>query len=103
MGLTEESMKAKQKEMSKMYALSFVAALVTAFVLTHMMALSENFYGYSGIQTGLTTGFWIWLGFVMPVQMIEAIYGGKKWMLFYLNTGHQLTAILAMGVVLGLM
>ena len=103
MGLTAESLKSKQKEMGKMYALSFVAALVMAYVLFHVMAMSMNFFHYDKLMTGLTSAFWMWLGFVMPVQMTDTIFGGKKWMLFAINTGHQLVSLLAMGLVMGLM
>lgn len=103
MGYTKESMAKAQKEMGPLYALSFVAALVTAFMLSHVMALSEHFYGYPPVMTGVTTAFFMWLGFVAPVQMTDVIFGNKKWMLFVINTGYQLTALLAMGLVIGLL
>ena len=99
-GHTEESLKQTQKEMGKLYGLSFVLALITGYVLAHVMGLSQDFYGYSRVQTGLTSGFWMWLGFIMPVQLTDAIFGAKKWRLFGLNTAYQLVAILAMGLVL---
>jgi hypothetical protein len=101
MGYTSASLKKAQQEMGKMYALSFAAALVTAFVLTHMMALSRNFYGYGTVTTGITTAFWVWLGFVAPVQMTDVLFGSKKWELFAINTGYQLLSLVSMGIVLG--
>ena len=103
MGITKESMKEAQKEMGKMYALSFVATLVTAYVLFHVMTFSENFYDYTSLQTGFTTAFWVWLGFVAPVQMTDVLFGGKKWNLFFINAGYQLASLLAMGVAMGLL
>jgi hypothetical protein len=103
MGLTAEHMKQAQKEMGKMYFLSFVVTLVTAYVLLHVMTLSENYFHYSKVQTGLTTAFWVWLGFVAPVQLTDVLFGGKKWKLFVINTGYQLASLLAMGVVMGLL
>lgn len=99
-GHTEASMKAAQKQMGMMYGLSFVLALVTAYVLYHVMALSENFFHYPMLQTGLTTAFWSWLGFVAPVQATDVIFGNKKWELFGINTGYQLVSLLVMAVVL---
>ena len=61
MGYTEESMKKAQKEMGKTYAISFVLALVTAYVLSHVMTLSENFFNTDMLSTGLTSAFWMWL------------------------------------------
>ena len=103
MGFTKETMAGAKKEMGKMYALSFVATLVMAYVLVHVMTFSENFYHYSSVQTGLTSAFWVWLGFVAPVQMTDVLFGGKKWNLFFINTGYQLASLLAMGVTLGLL
>lgn len=103
MGYTKQSMQADQKKMAPYYALSFVAALVMAYVLSHVMAFSQNFYNYTAVMTGLSTGFFMWLGFVGPVQMTDVIFGKKSWNLYFINTGYQLVSLLAMGVVIGLM
>jgi hypothetical protein len=102
MGHTATSLKKAQQEMGKMYAMSFVAALVTAYVLSHIMMLSRHFFGYGPVVTGITTAFWAWLGFVAPVQMTDVLFGNKKWELFAINTGYQLVSLLFMGVVIGL-
>lgn len=103
MGYTKESMAKEQKQAGPWYALSFIAALVTAFMLAHVMALSEHFYGYTPLTTGLTSAFFMWLGFVAPVQLTDVIFGSKKTKLFLINTGYQLTALVVMGVVLGIL
>lgn len=103
MGYTEKSIKEDQAAMGKTYAVSFVVALVTAYVLYHVMVMSENYFHYPMLQTGLTSGFWMWLGFVAPVQLTDVLFGKKKLNLFYINTGYQLVTLLAMGAVLGIM
>ncbi len=105
MGFTTEGIKKAQKEMGKWYGVSFVLALVTAYVLTHVMAMAMNFFHYSPVSTGLTSAFWMWLGFIMPVQATGVIFGkehGKdQWKIFGINTGYQLVSLLVMGVVIG--
>lgn len=101
MGYTQKDFEKEQKKMGMMYGLSFVLALVTAYVLSHVMALSMNFYSYAPVSTGTTSAFWMWLGFVMPVQATDVLFGKKVWKLFYINTGYQLASLLTMGVVLG--
>src|SRR3989344_4363837 len=101
MGYTAESLQQKQKEMAKMYMLSFIATLVTAYMLSHVMTLSINTFGFNSVMTGFTTAFSIWLGFVAPVQLTDVLFGSKKWSLFAINTGYQLVSLLAMGVVIG--
>jgi hypothetical protein len=107
MGFTKESLKKTQKEMGKYYSISFVVSLVTAYVLYHVMAMSENFFHYDWVMTGIISAFWMWLGFVMPVQITSVLFAKEhtsdQWKLFGLNTVYQLLSLLAMGVVLGLM
>ena len=102
MGYSQEDMKPKGKQMPKMYLTSYILSLVTAYVLYHVMSLSLNFFNYSAVVTGLTSGFWMWLGFVMPVQATDYLFGKKKLELVCINTGYQLVSLLVMGVVIGL-
>lgn len=102
-GYTEASLKKAQSEMGKYYGLSFVVSLITAYVLNHVMVMSEAFFGLPMLQTGLTTAFWMWLGFVFPVQTTNTIFGEKNWKLLGIDTGYQLIAILGMAVTLALM
>lgn len=99
-GLTKASMEKAQKEMGKYYGMSFVVSLVTAYMLAHVMGLSEYFYNYPAIQTGLTTALSMWAGFVMPVQLTATIFGDKNWKLFGIDTGYQLASLMVMGLVL---
>jgi hypothetical protein len=103
MGHTKESIEKEKVNMGKTYGTSFVLALVTAYVLSHTMSLSQNFYNYSAVTAGLSSAFWMWLGFIMPVQATDVLFGSKKFKLFLINTGFQLASVLVMGVVLGLM
>ena len=100
-GYSEASLKAEQKKMGPLYGLSFIVALVTAYVLSHIMAFAMNFYHYDPIMAGLTSAFWAWFGFVMPVQVTGVIFGDKKWKLLAIDTGYQLVSLLTMGVVIG--
>ncbi|HSX57958.1 MAG TPA: DUF1761 domain-containing protein [Candidatus Saccharimonadales bacterium] len=103
-GYTPEKLKGMQKEMGKWYALSFVAALITGYILFHIITLSLNFYHYSNEMTGIITAFWVWLGFLMPVQLTATIFSdNKNFKLFAMDTFHQLLSIVAMGAVIGLM
>lgn len=102
-GLTKASLSKAQKEMGKLYGLSFVVSLVTAFVLSHVMSLSNSFYGYPMLTTGIMTALWMWVGFMMPVQLTGTIFGNKNWKLLAIDTGYQLASLLSMALVLSLM
>jgi hypothetical protein len=103
MGYTKESIEKEKTNMGKTYGISFVLALLTAYVLSHVMGLSQNFYHYDAVMTGVTSAFWMWLGFIMPVQATDVLFGNKKIKLFAVNTGYQLVSVIVMGIVLGVM
>lgn len=102
-GLTSEKLKKEQKEMGKWYIFTFILALITAYVLAHVISLSMNFFNYPKVQTGLTSAFWMWFGFVMPVQASATIFGNKNWKLFGIDTGYQLVSLLVMGIAVGML
>lgn len=101
-GYTEETLKATQAEMGKWYAVSFVGSLLMAYILAHVAHLSDAFFGYGLLPAALSSAFFMWLGFVMPVQLTQQIFGEKKWKLLAIDTGYQLASLLAMGLIIGL-
>ena len=62
---------------------------------------SMNFYNYPPVTTGVMSAFYMWLGFVLPVQATDQIFGKKNFKLLAINSGYQLLALLAMGLVIG--
>ncbi|MEK7165235.1 MAG: DUF1761 domain-containing protein [Patescibacteria group bacterium] len=99
MGLSEDKMAAAKKEMGKMYALSFVGALIMGYVLGMVVKMAYS----TTVVGGMKVGFGVWLGFIAPVQLTDTIFSGKKWNLLYLNSGYQLVSTMVMGAVLVLM
>lgn len=99
--LSKEEQRKMQQKMMPWYGLTFVISLVTAYVLAHVMFLSQNFFAYTPLMTGLTTAFFMWLGFMMPVRLYNEIFGGNNWKLFGIDTGYSLVSLLATGAVLG--
>jgi len=92
--------KAKLAEMQKgagrMYAASFVASLVSAFVLGKFIEITT----VSTAPYGMKVGFAIWLGFVTTVQFTAFLFERKPFRLYAINTGYQLVCYLAMGAIL---
>src|SRR5947209_2604489 len=91
---------AKIKEMRKSagraYLGSFLASLVSAFVL----ALFFNWLGVIDVRFGLCVAFHVWLGFVATVQLTGVLFMKQSWKLFAMNTGYQLVCYLVMGAIL---
>ena len=104
MGWTQQSMDDMKKKtnMGMMYGIQFVGSLVMAFVLAHALTFAMAYLNESGVQAGLMTGFWNWLGFIAPVTLGSVLWEGKSWKLWALNNAHYLVSLCVMGVILAL-
>ena len=51
--------KVRSSEMATMMGLTFLASLVTAYVLAHVTYLSNHFFGGSFLASALQTAFWL--------------------------------------------
>jgi hypothetical protein len=93
--------KAKLAEMQKSagpsYAISFIASLLAAAVLSKIITISSVATPVYGMKIALA----IWLGFVTTVQLTGAIFSRQPAKLYAINTGYQLVCFLAMGAILG--
>jgi hypothetical protein len=103
LGISQKEIQKKQAEMGKLYIVSMILAFVMAFVLSHVYHMSRELYDVSLVMTGLTTGFAMWFGFILPVQMNDFIYQGRPLKLVMINTGYQLVTLLVMGVIVSLL
>lgn len=91
---------AMKKEMMKSYTLTTLASLVMAYVLSHTLVFASTYMKVEGISVGWSTGFWMWLGFVVPVSLNSVLWENKPWKLFGINVGYHLVNLLLMGSVL---
>lgn len=98
MGLTPKKLESMKTNMALTYGLSFVGALLQAFVLGYFYILTASI----GVTDGLILGGLAWLGFVAVTQLTSVLYEQNKSLgLFAINTGYQLVSLLAMGAILG--
>ena len=103
--MTAEMLKEKQRGATPGYIASFVGALVMAYILSHSIAFAASYpalASYSHLQVGLTTGFFMWLGFVAPVTVGTVFWDGRPWRLWFINAGYYLVQLLVMGTILAL-
>jgi len=93
---------AAKKGMMKSYVLSFVGSLVMAYILSHVLAFGTSYMHSEGVSAGLSTGFWMWLGFIAPVTMGDILWGNKTWKFWLLSNAYYLIQLLIFGVILSL-
>jgi hypothetical protein len=85
-----------RKSAGKSYGISFLASLLSAFVLGKIIVITT----VDSSLYGMKIGFAIWLGFVATVQLTEVLFAKKPAKLFLINTGYQMVCYLAMGAIL---
>jgi hypothetical protein len=103
MGITPEKMEeGKKKGMGGTYAMMTVTTLLMSFVLSHALVFAATYLDESGWYAGVMTGFWNWLGFVVPVSMGSVLWERKPWKLWCINAGYYLVSMMLMGIVLAL-
>lgn len=101
MGYTAADMeKGKKEGMGKTYTLMALTTLVMAYVLAHSTEFAMYYTKTYGVTGGLMSGFWTWLGFIVPVVMGDQLWGSRPWKLFPITAGYYLVSLLMMGSIL---
>jgi len=93
-GYTEEQM--KNMNPGPLYGQSFVAALLTYFILARFMA------GTTTLMQGVETACLVWLGFVTTVQFTASLFSTRPKTLYFMDTGYQLASFIAAGFIIAL-
>lgn len=92
--------KEKRAEMKKSMWMSYLAQFIASFVMFYVLAGLITGFEKTSAMGGALTGFIMWVGFVVPLALGEAIWGGKM-SLFWLNISHMLVTLLAAGAIIG--
>ncbi len=93
-GVSSDS--AKKGNMSMLYGIMFVGALVEAYVLAHFV----HYAGAYSLINGIKTGVWAWLGFVLTTSLANSMFEGRPMKLLYINAGYALVNLMIMGAVI---
>ncbi len=92
--------KAKMEEMrkgaGKLYGITFIASLISAFVLGKVIEITT----VNSVPYGMKIGFAVWLGFVTTVQLTSTLFKKRPIKLYWIDTGYQLVCYLVMGAIL---
>jgi len=91
----------KQAEMKKKmmwsYLGQFIASLVMFYVLGGLIVWTAP---QLTVGFGMGIAFWMWLGFVVPLALGNALWGGNM-VTFWLSIGNMLITLLAAGAIIG--
>lgn len=97
---TADINKSKAKGMGRSYAIAFLGSLLMAYVLYYFVFFANAYFDKWGPLAGAASGFWAWVGFVIPLTLSSVLWEGKSWTLWFLNIFYYLTVLLIMGATL---
>lgn len=95
--------KPKQSEMVWLMSSTFVASLVTAYILAYVAFLSNQFFFNSFLQDTLATAFWLWLGFTAVRVYVHDAFEGRRKKLTVMTAGYELVTVMVMALIIGSM
>lgn len=76
--------------------MEFVLAIMTAGVISHLGP------GQVTVANGVISGFFLWIGIIVPTMSINQRYQGFGWDLTIIDGIHWLLVMLAIGGIVGL-
>lgn len=95
---TPEHKARMKKSMMMSYALQFVASLFMFDVLAWLMAG----LGQMNVRGGLLVATLLWIGFVVPLKLGDAVWGGKM-ILFWIGVSNMLVTLYVAAAIIGAM
>jgi hypothetical protein len=100
-GWTPEQQAAKTKSEFNSNRAPFLIAIVANLVIAWVLAGVIAHMGPVTIRSGMISGAFVWLGFVITTLAVNYAFGGRNPMLTLIDGGHWLGVLLIMGAVVG--
>jgi hypothetical protein len=90
----------QQIKMKKAMAFTFLGQFIASLVMFYTVGWLMASLGKVSLPGGLITAFIVWIGFVVPLKLGDALWGGKM-ILFWLGIGNMFVTLAATGAILG--
>jgi hypothetical protein len=94
--------KKMRKGAPRAMAIAFAGSLITAYILAHVIFLSNHFFHHNYMQDAVTTAFWLWLGLTAVRFIVHDAFEGRPTKLTLLNVANEFVTIMVMGIIIGL-
>ncbi|MBU2101621.1 DUF1761 domain-containing protein [Patescibacteria group bacterium] len=86
----------KKRGMIKISSIAFITELITAYVLSYLIALTGSY----ALPVLASLIFWLWIGFSVPILIGATLWEGKPFMLFLINATLHLASLSIMGLII---
>jgi len=95
-GITNADSEKEKKDMPLMYAISFISAVVTAYIL----AVIIGWVGASNIAVGVILSFLVWLGFVVTSALGPVVWEKRNQQLFLIGITYNFVSLILMSAII---
>lgn len=92
----------KQVAMRKSMGMSYLLQALGSFIMFYVLAGLIGGFGHLSLGGGVMTALILWAGFVVPLKLGDAIWGGN-WKLFWLGIGNMFVTLIVAGAIIGAM
>ena len=101
-GLTDEDVQGGAG--ASMYIITFICQLFMALVLSGIAFHARSMFGTSdfSIIDGVGVAVTIWIGFIIPTQIVNHLFQSKPFSLTLIDGGHWLGVLIIQGIIIGL-
>lgn len=96
LGKTEDEI--RKNSPGPIYAINTIGNLVLAYVLAHIIDYAQA----TTVVQGAQTGFWVWLGFLVPVLLTVYMFEMRSIKLYFIFISYQLIALVLEGIILAI-
>jgi hypothetical protein len=91
----------KKKTDMKPSPMPFIIAAVALLVMAWMLAGLMGHLNDVTVKGGVTTAFFVWIGFVLTTVGVNQAFQGLKPVATAIDVGHWLAVLLIMGAIIG--
>jgi hypothetical protein len=100
-GLTEAEVKALTGPSPVPFIVTFIALLIMAWMFAGILQHLARGGTVMSVRSGLVSGFFLWLGFVITTMAVNHAFHGERRALTLIDGGHWLGVLLIQGAILG--
>jgi hypothetical protein len=94
------------KDMIRPMALQIIGCVLVAYVITFGLNVwRPSSWNIDQVEApayvyGLSTAFWTWLGFYVPLQLSKVGWEMRPWKVFFINAGHDFGNLLIVSMII---
>lgn len=100
-GLSEAEVRARTGPSPLPFIISFIALLIMGWMLSGILLHLARGGTAMSARSGLVSGFFLWLGFVITTMAVNHAFQGERRTLTLIDGGHWLGVLLIQGAILG--